>query len=73
VGIVGHIKIGDGARINAQSGVSKSIEPGKAVTGSPAFDYTAALRSQAAARRLPELEKKVKELEALLNQLREAQ
>ncbi len=69
VGIVGHINIGDGAKINAQSGVSKSIEPGKAVTGSPAFDYTAALRSQAAARKLPELEKRVKELEALVKQL----
>lgn len=68
-GIVGHIQLGDGAKVNAQSGVSKSIEPGKAVTGSPAFDYTAALRSQAAARRLPELEKRVQELETLLRQL----
>jgi UDP-3-O-[3-hydroxymyristoyl] glucosamine N-acyltransferase len=68
-GIVGHIQLGDGAKVNAQSGVSKSIEPGKAVTGSPAFDYTSALRSQAAARKLPELEKRVKELEALVKQL----
>lgn len=68
-GIVGHIQIGDGARINAQSGVSKSIEPGKAVTGSPAHDYTSALRSQALNRKLPELEKRVKELEALIRQL----
>ena len=58
-GIVGHIQLGDGAKVNAQSGVSKSIEAGKAVTGSPAYDYTAALRSQAAARKLPELEKRV--------------
>jgi UDP-3-O-[3-hydroxymyristoyl] glucosamine N-acyltransferase len=69
VGIVGHIQIGDGAKINAQSGVSKSLEPGKAVTGSPAYDYTAALRSQAINRKLPELEKRVKELEALIKQL----
>lgn len=68
-GIVGHIHLGDGSKVNAQSGVSKSIEPGKAVTGSPAFDYTSALRSQAAARKLPELEKRVKELEALIKQL----
>ncbi|HEX5651732.1 MAG TPA: UDP-3-O-(3-hydroxymyristoyl)glucosamine N-acyltransferase [Chitinophagaceae bacterium] len=68
-GIVGHIQIGDGARINAQSGVSKSLEPGKAVTGSPAYDYTAALRSQAVNRKLPELEKRVKALEALIKQL----
>jgi UDP-3-O-[3-hydroxymyristoyl] glucosamine N-acyltransferase len=68
-GIVGHIQIGDGAKINAQSGVSKSLEAGKAVTGSPAYDYTAALRSQAVTRKLPELEKRVKELEALIKQL----
>ncbi|MBI1342910.1 MAG: UDP-3-O-(3-hydroxymyristoyl)glucosamine N-acyltransferase [Terrimonas sp.] len=68
-GIVGHIQIGDGAKINAQSGVSKSIEPGKAVTGSPAHDYTSALRSQAVSRKLPELEKRVKDLEVLIKQL----
>ncbi len=68
-GIVGHIQLGDGAKVNAQSGVSKSVEPGKAVTGSPAYDYTAALRSQAVNRKLPELEKRVKELEALIKQL----
>ena len=68
-GIVGHIQIGDGARINAQSGVSKSIDPGKAVTGSPAYDYTSALRSQAVNRKLPDLEKRVKELEELVKQL----
>ncbi|MBK8953129.1 MAG: UDP-3-O-(3-hydroxymyristoyl)glucosamine N-acyltransferase [Chitinophagaceae bacterium] len=68
-GIVGHIQLGDGAKVNAQSGVSKSIEPGKAVTGYPAYDYTSALRSQAAARKLPDLEKRVKELEDLVKQL----
>lgn len=68
-GIVGHIQLGDGAKVNAQSGVSKSIDPGKAVTGSPAYDYTAALRSQAVNRKLPELEKRVKELEVLIKQL----
>jgi len=68
-GIVGHLQIGDGAKINAQSGVTKSIEAGKAVTGSPAHDYTAALRSQAMSRHLPELEKRIKELEALVKEL----
>jgi UDP-3-O-[3-hydroxymyristoyl] glucosamine N-acyltransferase len=68
-GIVGHIHLGDGSKVNAQSGVSKSIEPGKAVTGSPAYDYTAALRSQAVSRKLPDLEKRIKELEALVKQL----
>jgi UDP-3-O-[3-hydroxymyristoyl] glucosamine N-acyltransferase len=67
-GVVGHIQIADGSKINAQSGVSKSIKtPKSAVTGSPAFDYTSALRSQAVTRNLPELEKRIIELE---NQVR---
>ncbi|RYG01682.1 MAG: UDP-3-O-(3-hydroxymyristoyl)glucosamine N-acyltransferase [Chitinophagaceae bacterium] len=67
VGIVGHITIADGTRINAQSGVSKSIKtPNSAVTGSPAFDYTSALRSQAVSRNLPELEKRIAQLEKLI-------
>ncbi|MFZ1530044.1 MAG: UDP-3-O-(3-hydroxymyristoyl)glucosamine N-acyltransferase [Ferruginibacter sp.] len=71
-GIVGHIQIADGSKINAQSGVSKSLkEPGMAVTGSPAFDYTAALRSQAIFRNLPEMEKRLKELEELVKKLGE--
>ena len=69
-GIVGHIQIADGSKINAQSGVSKSIKtPNAAVTGSPAFEYTSALRSQAVSRKLPELEKRIKDLEQLVKQL----
>jgi UDP-3-O-[3-hydroxymyristoyl] glucosamine N-acyltransferase len=68
-GIVGHISVGDGAKINAQSGVSKSIEPGKVVTGSPAHEFTAALRSQAATRKLPDLEKRIIELEKIIAEL----
>jgi UDP-3-O-[3-hydroxymyristoyl] glucosamine N-acyltransferase len=70
VGIVGHLIIADGSKINAQSGVSKSMKtPGQVVTGSPAHDFTAALRSQALLRKLPELEKRVKELEELVKRL----
>lgn len=70
VGIVGHIQIADGSKINAQSGVSKSIKvPNTAVTGSPAYDYTAALRSQALSRNLPMLEKRIQELEKLVLEL----
>lgn len=69
-GIVGHIQIADGGRINAQSGVSKSMkEPYSTVTGSPAADYTSVLRSQAVFRNLPEMEKRVQELERLVKTL----
>jgi UDP-3-O-[3-hydroxymyristoyl] glucosamine N-acyltransferase len=69
-GLVGHIQIADGSKINAQSGVSKSLkEPNSAVTGSPAADYTSALRSQAVFRNLPQLEKRIQELENIIKQL----
>jgi UDP-3-O-[3-hydroxymyristoyl] glucosamine N-acyltransferase len=70
VGIVGHIQIADGSKINAQSGVTKSLKmPNSAVTGSPAYDYTSALRSQVASRHLPEFEKRLKELEKRIEDL----
>ncbi len=70
VGMVGHIHLADGTKINAQSGISKSIaEPNTALNGSPAFDYKSSLKSQAIFRNLPELEKRVKELEEMVKQL----
>lgn len=70
-GIVGHIQIADGVKINAQSGVSKTIKSiNSVVTGSPAHEYSAALRSQALNRKLPELEKRLSELEKLIKTLK---
>jgi UDP-3-O-[3-hydroxymyristoyl] glucosamine N-acyltransferase len=64
------LQIADGSKINAQSGVSKSIKkPNTVVTGSPAYEYTSALRSQAIARKLPNLEKRIAELEAMVKEL----
>ncbi|HEU0109409.1 MAG TPA: UDP-3-O-(3-hydroxymyristoyl)glucosamine N-acyltransferase [Flavisolibacter sp.] len=71
-GLVGHIQIADGSRINAQSGVSKSMkDPYSTVTGSPAADYSSVLRSQAVFRNLPEMEKRIYELEKIVKQLME--
>lgn len=70
-GIVGHLQIADGSKINAQSGVGKSIKiPNTAVTGSPAYDYGHALRSQILSRNLPEMEKRIKQLEQMIEQLK---
>jgi UDP-3-O-[3-hydroxymyristoyl] glucosamine N-acyltransferase len=69
VGIVGHIKIADGVKINAQSGVSKSIEEkGKAVTGSPATEFRDHYKGRAYLKRIPELMKRIEELEKQLHQ-----
>ncbi len=69
-GLAGHLQIADGSKINAQAGLGKSLKtPGSSVTGSPAYDYNQAIRSQATARNLPEMEKRIKELEELVKQL----
>lgn len=70
-GIVGHLQIADNSKINAQSGVTKSIKTNssRSVTGTPAHDYTSALRSQALSRNLPDMEKRIAELEKMIQQL----
>ncbi len=66
-GLVGHIELADFSAVNAQSGVSKSIkEPGKAVTGAPAYDFRESLRHQSLVRKLPELLKRIEDLEERL-------
>lgn len=66
-GVAGHLQIADGCKLNAQSGLGKSLKkPNTAVTGSPAYDYGTAIRAQAMARRLPELEQRIKELEEII-------
>ena len=69
VGIVGHIAIGDGAIVTAQTGVPGDVEPGAVISGSPALDNRAWLKSIAVFARLPELQKRVRELERRLGEL----
>lgn len=69
-GLAGHINIADNVKINGQSGVNKSVKTaGVSITGTNAYDYTKAMRSMAVARNLPEMEKRIKELENLVKQL----
>lgn len=69
-GIVGHILIADGVKIGAQSGVSKSIKvPDSLVVGSPASEYISALRGLSIIPNLPDLKRRIMELEQLVQQL----
>ena len=70
VGTAGHISIADGSKIAGQSGVTKSVkEPNRSINGTPAADFSSSLRIQAMTRNLPDLEKRVKELEKMVEQL----
>lgn len=64
VGVVGHLTIADGTKINAQSGVNKTVkETNQSLTGSPAFDFASSMKSQVLYRKLPELMKRITDLE----------
>ncbi len=70
VGFAGHISIADGVKIAAKSGVTKTIKTANmTLTGNPASEQKHSLRSQVYVKNLPELEKRVQELEILVQQL----
>jgi UDP-3-O-[3-hydroxymyristoyl] glucosamine N-acyltransferase len=70
VGFAGHIAIADGIKIAARTGVTKAFTTANmTITGYPAAEQKQSLRSQVYVKNLPELEKRVKELEILVQQL----
>lgn len=66
VGVAGHLHIGDDAVVMAQSGVSKDIAPASIMFGSPAAPALEAKKLHAHLMRLPEMKKRIAELEARL-------
>jgi UDP-3-O-[3-hydroxymyristoyl] glucosamine N-acyltransferase len=69
VGVAGHLTIGDGAIATAQTGIPSSVEQGALVSGYPAIDNRAWLRSSAVFAKLPELQRRVRELERRIRSL----
>lgn len=66
-GFVGHISVADGTQVQAQSGVAAPVgQPGTALYGSPALPYHDYLRAYAVFKKLPDLYKKINELEKKL-------
>jgi UDP-3-O-[3-hydroxymyristoyl] glucosamine N-acyltransferase len=63
VGTAGHLTVGDGTVITAQSGVPNDVPAGALYSGYPAVENGEWLKMMAALRRLPELQKRVAELE----------
>lgn len=72
VGVVGHISLAKGTQIQAKSGINKSIEDeGKKWGGAPATSFNNYMRSQVIIQRLPEMERKIEELQKALAALSE--
>jgi UDP-3-O-[3-hydroxymyristoyl] glucosamine N-acyltransferase len=63
VGIAGHLKVGDDAVLTAKSATSHDVEPGKVMSGVPAFENREWLRSTAAFRKLGEMAARLRRLE----------
>ena len=64
VGTAGHLTVGSGTVITAQSGVPNDVPERALYSGYPAVENREWLRMMAALRRLPDLQKRVAELEA---------
>ncbi|MBU0717781.1 MAG: UDP-3-O-(3-hydroxymyristoyl)glucosamine N-acyltransferase [Planctomycetes bacterium] len=71
VGVGGHLTIGDEATVGAQSGVTSSIEPKATVLGYPAIPAGDWRRSIVSLPKLPEVLRRIKELEHEVEQLRD--
>jgi len=67
VGLAGHITIADGVKIGAQSGLNANIDkPDSVLLGTPAVNYHDCIKTYVVVRRLPEMKRKVDEMEKQL-------
>lgn len=73
VGVGGHIAIGDEVGIGAKSGIMSDLPPRAMYSGIPSMPHGEWLRAQAVFPKLPELKKKISELEKRLKELEEGQ
>jgi UDP-3-O-[3-hydroxymyristoyl] glucosamine N-acyltransferase len=71
VGLAGHLKIGDNVKIGAQSGVANDLKSGETVLGSPATDASRQIKAMIVYKSLPEMGKKIAELERELKRMKE--
>jgi len=71
VGLADHVNIGSNATVGAQSGVTKDLEGGQYYLGSPAVPIGQASRQYAVIANLPELSKRVREIERQIERLKD--
>ena len=69
-GVSGHSTIGDRATIGPQCGTLGNVKSGVTLMGTPAMDMKEFMRAMAHVKRLPALDKKVKELTKELEELK---
>ncbi len=70
VGTAGHLTVGEGTVITAQSGVPNDVPARALFSGYPAVENRQWLKTMAALNRLPDLQKRVREMEAEMEKLK---
>lgn len=70
VGTAGHLSVGDGAVATAKSGIPNDVPPRALYSGYPAVENRQWLKTTAALNRLPDLQRRVWELEAEVEKLK---
>ncbi len=71
VGLSGHITVGDKVSLGGQTGILGNVKSGSVMLGSPAMPLRDMLRTSVLLPKLPELSRKIDELEKELNALKE--
>ncbi len=69
VGMTNHLRVGHRVLVTAQSGVGRDLPDGTKVSGSPAIDNRAWLRSTATYARLPEINREIRKLRKRVDDL----
>ncbi|MFO7559646.1 MAG: UDP-3-O-(3-hydroxymyristoyl)glucosamine N-acyltransferase [Desulfobacterales bacterium] len=70
-GVGGHLTLGDYVTVGPQAGVSRDISEGRIVSGTPEMPHKLWLRVQRTIPQLPELKKRIDELEKKLKDIEE--
>ncbi len=65
-GVAGHIEIGDRVIATGRAGISGSVKAGEHIAGNPTQPHMEWLRSMGAVKKLPEMQKRIRELEKRL-------
>lgn len=68
-GVYGHLQVGDQVTLAARGVITNNVENGAFLSGAPAIDHKQDFKVRAAGRRVPDLLKKVRELEKRLVEL----
>ena len=66
VGLINHVRLGDEVLVTAGTGVPNDVPSGRKISGAPAIDNRQWLRCMAVFKRLPEFNKRVRDVERKL-------